>query len=100
MEKWFWFGAAGACIAVAIVLLIAGPAEGAETQYEVQDSRTSYKPADERTADFTVHEFTPKSAQGMQCVFARGGYNGGVFCWPKIMNTEVQKWIERMEDKR
>jgi len=41
-----------------------------------------------------LSEFSPPSSTGMQCVALEGT---GLYCRPKIMNDEVQRWFERQE---
>ncbi len=41
-----------------------------------------------------ITEFSPPSSTGIQCVSIEGT---GLYCWPKIMNDEVQRWFDREE---
>ena len=96
-EKLFYGTATVICMVIAALLLFAGPAKGADL-----DAINRYRPPSTASVfdgSINVYEFTPTTAQGMQCVFVVGNYGGSTFCWPKIMNTEVQKWIERMEER-
>ena len=37
--------------------------------------------------DLRIYEFTPQSAQYMQCIFVAGTRRGGTFCFEKKRNT-------------
>jgi len=91
MDKWFFYGLAAASILATIVLLVNGPAKGEERPLDAK--RTEFE------GGVTTYEFTPKSAQAMQCIFVTAAHReGGVFCWPKIMNDQFQTLINRLKE--
>jgi hypothetical protein len=97
MEKYFFYGMAALAIFVTVILLTTHEAKGAEL-FDINaglDSFATFESGFALEPDIRVYEFTPRTASGMQCIFAVGSYGGSTFCWPKVMNTEVQKWIER-----
>ncbi len=94
-ENWFFYGGAAVATIAAIMILIAGPAEGAEL-----DALERYRPqGSDSVFDGSIHvyEFTPTTASAMQCIFVVDNYGGSTFCWPKIMNDQFQVLIERLK---
>lgn len=93
-EKLFYGTATVIAFATTVILLLMGPAEGAEPA----DATATIEYSDSMVSDtIKTYEFTPKTASAMQCIYVDGDFAGGVFCWPKIMNDQFQDLIERLK---
>lgn len=73
-----------AVLAILALCLLSGCEQGSYFNSDTVQIKSDKVSRLEATGeDLRIYEFTPRSAPGMQCVFAAGDKKGGLVCFPK-----------------